>query len=119
MEKANTATFPSHTLTSEEISLLELISERNILEDITLIFPWGSSPLSLKRSSNYLQYCMDLPKAAMELAILRLLGIRPYRTRKSFHQFTNPQASPLFSSQEVYTKRTGRPPIGTEFTKNT
>ncbi len=78
MEKANIATLAKATLTLEETLLLESTLEA-LPEDITLIFPWGSSLLSHKRSLNYLRYVMDLPPAAMQLAILRLLGLKKYR----------------------------------------
>lgn len=50
-----------------------------IPEGFTLIFPWGSSLLSHKRSLSYLRYCMDLPTAASQRKILQLLGLKPYR----------------------------------------
>ncbi len=80
MVTENIRQLPNLTLTSAETSLLESTLEAATApEDITLIFPWGLSELSHKRSLNYLQYCLDLPSQAQSLAILRLLGLRPYR----------------------------------------
>lgn len=79
--KAVSATQALPELTSEEITLLESTLVTGFPEGFTLIFPWGSSLLSHKRSLNYLRYCLALPDQAMQLAILRLLGLRPYRRR--------------------------------------
>lgn len=94
MVKAGLDELKRTSLTLDEISLLDLTLELPP-EDITLIFPWGSSLVSLRRSSNYLQYCMELPMKRRSLAIMRLLGLKPYprswwtRSKASRRRFTN------------------------------
>ncbi len=79
MVKATLTTLGLHELTSEEITSLGLtLDATSRLEDITLIFPWGSSRLSHKRSLNYLRSIMEMPQAAMSLKILQLLGLKEY-----------------------------------------
>ncbi len=119
MVRGNIRQLPNLTLTSEEISLLEsTLDKTSDLEDITLIFPWGLSPISPKRSSNYLAYCLDLPPQAMHLAILRLLGLRPYH-HKWWTQKGTCRRLYLRTRLVESMKRTVRRPTGTVYTTNT
>lgn len=95
-------------------SILDLLSR----EGFTLIFPWGSSPVSLRRSLNYLRYCMDLPQEARGTAILRLLGLMPYR-RSWWTQVKERKQRYLRTHQVASTRRIERQRTGTGFIENT
>ncbi len=99
-----------------------MILEALTREGFTLIFPWGSSPLSLKRSSNYLHYCLHLPSEKRSLAILRLLGLKKYRRSYLSTLSTSRQERYMRNLQllrEESTKPDAERPTGTEFTTNT
>jgi len=117
MVKAELGALKNIVLTSEEILLLNSILAAPP-EDITLKFPWGSSPLSHKRSLNYLRYVMDLPKAAQQLAILRLLELRPYR-RKWWTLNLGREGRYLRTYQGGSTRPTERLPTGMPSIENT
>jgi len=102
-------------------------SQAPVAGDTGLRFPWGvqvaSPDLSQlsRRERHFLRYVFSLPQPQRGIAILRLLGIQKYRTRRQRLLTLSSDLSTRFTRAHLAEsmRRIVLKPIGTSSTSNT